>query len=174
MNAAVGNFNAQWRRCRSSTGPLSAHFVASLGLASNAYTTQIEPHTVAEYAMRSSDQHGAARLRPGHDGATCSLGYFKQRTIEGEVARPPWPHKRQPDRLRERRTQCGLANARSGFRRQAAALAATAGLTIPRCCEIWGVARGHAALSFDSLQAGLAKLEIDPADSRRPGPPGRY
>src|SRR5699024_8483739 len=86
INGAVGNFNAHaiaypdvdWRA-------LSRRFVEGLGLAWNAYTTQIEPHdTVAEFCdtVRRANviMIDLARDIWGY----ISQGYFKQALKEGE------------------------------------------------------------------------------------------
>jgi adenylosuccinate lyase len=102
MNGAVGNFNAHvaalpqvdWLR-------ESAAFVESLGLQSNAHTTQIEPHDwIAEYchAIMRAD---TVLLDFSRDmWSYISLGYFKQRLVDGEVG------SRTPRAIWDSRTHC--------------------------------------------------------------------
>ena len=98
MNGAVGNFNAHsiaypdvdWVQ-------LSHDFVESLGIEWNPYTTQIEPHDyMAEYfdAMTRMNQILVDFARD--IWAYISLGYFKQRVMEGEVGSSTMPHKVNP------------------------------------------------------------------------------
>jgi adenylosuccinate lyase len=116
MNGAVGNFNAHvaalphvdWRG-------ITQAFVESLGLASNAYTTQIEPHDwIAEYChalMRAN----TVLLDLSRDmWSYISLGYFKQRVVEGEVGSSTMPHKVNPIDFENAEGNLGLANAMLG------------------------------------------------------------
>src|SRR6202161_2938643 len=98
MNGAVGNFNALVAALpRVDWLDFSRTFVESLGLTSNAYTTQIEPHDwIAEYChalMRAN----TVLLDFSRDmWSYISLGYFKQRVIDGEVGSSTMPHKVNP------------------------------------------------------------------------------
>jgi len=113
MNGAVGNFNAHsiaypdvdWVQ-------LSHDFVESLGIEWNPYTTQIEPHDyMAEYfdAMARMNQILVDFARD--IWAYISLGYFKQRVIEGEVGSSTMPHKVNPIDFENAEGNFGLANA---------------------------------------------------------------
>ena len=91
MNGAVGNFNAHVAALPQVDWPaFSRAFVESLGLASNAHTTQIEPHDwIAEYChalMRAN----TVLLDFARDmWSYISLGYFKQRLSRAKSAHPP-------------------------------------------------------------------------------------
>ena len=116
MNGAVGNFNAMWPRCRTSTGRHSApHSSHRLGFESNPYTTQIEPHDwIAEYChalMRAN----TVLLDLARDmWSYISLGYFKQRLVAGEVGSSTMPHKVNPIDFENAEGNLGLANALLG------------------------------------------------------------
>src|SRR3979409_1293051 len=98
MNGAVGNFNAHVVALPRVDWPeFSRAFVESLGVASNAHTTQTEPHDwIAEYChalMRAN----TVLLDLARDmWSYISLGYFKQRLVAGEVGSSTMPHKGNP------------------------------------------------------------------------------
>src|SRR5882724_11116414 len=106
MNGAVGNFNAHVAALPQVDWPdFSRVFVESLGVASNAYTTQIEPHDwIAEYChalMRTN----TVLLDLARDmWSYISLGYFRQRPVDGEVGSSTMPHKVNPIDFDQART----------------------------------------------------------------------
>jgi adenylosuccinate lyase len=164
MNGAVGNFNAHVAALPAVDWPLlSTRFIASLGLHANAYTTQIEPHDwIAEYchALMRAD---TVLLDFARDmWSYISLGYFKQRLIEGEVGSSTMPHKVNPIDFENAEGNLGLANALlAHFAAKLPVSRLQRDLTDSTVLRNLGVAVGHAVLSFQSLQAGLAKLELD-------------
>ena len=113
MNGAVGNFNAHAVALPFIDWPsFSNAFVTSLGLTPNLYTTQIEPHDwIAEYC------HALMRINTilldlARDfWSYISLGYFKQRLIQGEVGSSTMPHKVNPIDFENAEGNFGLANA---------------------------------------------------------------
>ncbi len=166
MNGAVGNFNAHvvalphvdWRA-------VSQAFVESLGLASNSYTTQIEPHDwIAEYChalMRAN----TVLLDLARDmWSYISLGYFKQRVVEGEVGSSTMPHKVNPIDFENAEGNLGLANAMLGhFADKLPVSRMQRDLTDSTVLRNIGVAIGHSILSYASLAQGLGKIELDSA-----------
>jgi adenylosuccinate lyase len=166
MNGAVGNYNAHvaalpqvdWLK-------VSGAFVESLGLAVNTYTTQIEPHDwIAEYChalMRANTVlFDFARDMWGY----ISLGYFKQRPVEGEVGSSTMPHKVNPIDFENAEGNLGVANALLGhFADKLPVSRWQRDLTDSTVLRNIGVAIGHCVLSYGSLTAGLAKIELDPA-----------
>jgi adenylosuccinate lyase len=166
MNGAVGNYNAHvaalpqvdWLET-------SRTFVESLGLEVNAYTTQIEPHDwIAEYChalMRANTVLlDLARDMWGY----ISLGYFKQRLVEGEVGSSTMPHKVNPIDFENAEGNIGVANALLGhFADKLPVSRWQRDLTDSTVLRNIGVAVGHCALSYGSLTAGLSKIELDPA-----------
>jgi len=164
MNGAVGNFNAHMAALPDVDWPAhSAHFIASLGLEANDYTTQIEPHDwIAEYChalMRAN----TVLLDFARDmWSYISLGYFKQRPIEGEVGSSTMPHKVNPIDFENAEGNLGLANALlAHFADKLPISRLQRDLTDSTVLRNLGVAVGHAALSFQSLQTGLGKVELD-------------
>jgi adenylosuccinate lyase len=164
MNGAVGNFNAHvaalpqidWLQ-------FSREFVESLGLADNAYTTQIEPHDwIAEYChalMRAN----TVLLDLSRDmWSYISHGYFKQRLIEGEVGSSTMPHKVNPIDFENAEGNLGLANALLGhFADKLPVSRLQRDLTDSTVLRNLGVAVGHCVLSYGSLAAGMGKIELD-------------
>ena len=166
MNGAVGNFNAHvaalpqvdWLE-------VSRRFVESLGLAANAYTTQIEPHDwIAEYChalMRAN----TILIDLARDlWSYISLGYFKQRPVAGEVGSSTMPHKVNPIDFENAEGNLGLANALLGhFADKLPISRMQRDLTDSTVLRNLGVAVGHCVLGYGSLSAGLGKIELDPA-----------
>jgi adenylosuccinate lyase len=164
MNGAVGNFNAHvvalpavdWAAC-------SASFVASLGLDPNPLTTQIEPHDwIAEYChalMRTN----TVLLDFARDmWSYISLGYFRQRPVDGEVGSSTMPHKINPIDFENAEGNFGLANALFGhFADKLPISRWQRDLTDSTVLRNLGVAVGHTALACQSLAVGLGKIELD-------------
>ena len=164
MNGAVGNFNAHVAALPQVDWPeFSARFIESLGLTSNPYTTQIEPHDwIAEYChalMRAN----TLLLDLARDLWTyISLGYFKQRLVEGEVGSSTMPHKVNPIDFENAEGNLGLANALLGhFADKLPVSRMQRDLTDSTVLRNVGVAIGHSALSYGSLRVGLGKIELD-------------
>ena len=164
INGAVGNFNAHVAALPQVDWPeFSARFVESLGLSSNPYTTQIEPHDwIAEYChalMRAN----TILLDLARDLWTyISLGYFKQRVVDGEVGSSTMPHKVNPIDFENAEGNLGLANALLGhFAEKLPVSRMQRDLTDSTVLRNVGVAIGHCALSYGSLRVGLGKIELD-------------
>jgi adenylosuccinate lyase len=166
MNGAVGNFNAHvvalpqvdWLA-------FSRTLVESLGIASNAYTTQIEPHDwIAEYC-HALMRVNTVLLDLARDlWSYISLGYFKQRLVEGEVGSSTMPHKVNPIDFENAEGNLGLANALLGhFADKLPISRLQRDLTDSTVLRNLGVAIGHSVLSYGSLKVGLGKIELDPA-----------
>ena len=98
MNGAVGNFNAHISANPDIDWPaLSRRFVKGLGLTYNAYTTQIEPHDwMAELFHAMSRYHTIMIDLCRDTWGYISIGYFGQKTVEGEVGSSTMPHKVNP------------------------------------------------------------------------------
>jgi adenylosuccinate lyase len=91
-----------------------------------------------------------------------SLGYFRQRLREGEVGSSTMPHKVNPIDFENAEGNLGLSNAL--LRHMSEKLPVSRmqrDLTDSTVLRNMGVALGHAVLAYQSLQAGLEKLEIN-------------
>ncbi|OOG55860.1 adenylosuccinate lyase [Rhodanobacter sp. B05] len=164
INGAVGNYNAHvitypeldWQA-------FSQHFVESLGLDYNAYTTQIEPHdNVAEYcdAVRRANTIliDLARDIWGY----ISLGYFKQTLKAGEVGSSTMPHKVNPIDFENAEGNFGLANALLGhFAEKLPISRWQRDLTDSTVLRALGTAFGHSLVALESLKKGLGKLNVN-------------
>ena len=113
LNGAVGNFNAHLAAYPDVDWMThSRAFVESLGLGWNPHTTQIESHDyMAEYF------HALCRLNTilidlcRDVWGYISLGYFRQKTKEGEVGSSTMPHKVNPIDFENAEGNLGLSNA---------------------------------------------------------------
>ena len=169
INGAVGNFNAHVAALPDIDWPgFSAAFVESFAIRSNAYTTQIEPHDwMAEYchAIMRAD---TVLLDFARDmWSYISLGYFKQRIIEGEVGSSTMPHKVNPIDFENAEGNLGLANALfAHFADKLPVSRWQRDLTDSTVLRNVGVAIGHAALAYQSIAAGIEKIDLDEARLR--------
>jgi adenylosuccinate lyase len=164
MNGAVGNFNAHVAAFPQVDWPdFSARFVASLGLVSNAHTTQIEPHDwIAEYCHALMRANTVLFDFARDMWSYISLGYFRQSPVEGEVGSSTMPHKVNPIDFENAEGNLGLANALLGhFADKLPVSRLQRDLTDSTVLRNLGVAVGHAALAYQSLEMGLGKLELD-------------
>jgi adenylosuccinate lyase len=166
MNGAVGNFNAHVAALPRVDWPaFSGRFIRSLGLEPNTHTTQIEPHDwIAEYC------HALARANTvlidfARDMWTyISLGYFRQKPVAGEVGSSTMPHKVNPIDFENSEGNLGLSNALLlHFAEKLPVSRLQRDLSDSTVMRNLGVALGHAVLAYQSLEAGLAKVELDEA-----------
>jgi adenylosuccinate lyase len=164
MNGVVGNFNAHVAALPQVDWPrFSRQFVKSLGLEENAYTTQIEPHDwIAEYCHALMRANTVLIDLARDIWSYISLGYFRQRMIEGEVGSSTMPHKVNPIDFENAEGNLGLANALLGhFADKLPISRMQRDLTDSTVLRNVGVAIGHCVLSYASLSAGLVKIELD-------------
>ena len=113
FNGAVGNFNAHsiaypeldWEA-------VSRSFVEGLGLTYNPLTTQIESHDYVAETFHTLARFNNIILDFDRDmWLYISLGYFKQKTIAGEVGSSTMPHKVNPIDFENSEANLGLSNA---------------------------------------------------------------
>jgi adenylosuccinate lyase len=164
MNGAVGNFNAHVAALPQVDWlSFSESFVESLGLTSNALTTQIEPHDwIAEYCHAMMRANTVLLDLARDMWSYISLGYFKQRLVEGEVGSSTMPHKVNPIDFENAEGNLGLANALlAHFADKLPLSRMQRDLTDSTVLRNVGVAIGHSALSYASLGVGLGKIELD-------------
>ena len=163
LNGAVGNYNAHSVAYPEIDWPaISQQFVTSLGLEWNPYTTQIEPHDyMAEYfdGLARSNQILVDFSRD--IWSYISLGYFKQKIIEGEVGSSTMPHKVNPIDFENAEGNFGLSNALLSYLAQKLPVSRwQRDLTDSTVLRNMGVAVGHSLLALQSLQKGISKLEV--------------
>jgi adenylosuccinate lyase len=164
MNGAVGNFNAHvaalpqvdWQS-------FSGAFVESLAIQSNSHTTQIEPHDwIAEYCHAIMRANTVLVDFARDMWSYIAFGHFKQRMIEGEVGSSTMPHKVNPIDFENAEGNLGIANALLGhFADKLPISRMQRDLTDSTVLRNLGVAIGHCALAYQSLNIGLGKIELD-------------
>jgi adenylosuccinate lyase len=164
INGAVGNYNAHYSAYPEVDWPAFAEeFVESLGLSFNPYTTQIEPHDyVAEYfhilARANTVLIDFSRDIWGY----ISVGYFKQKTIAGEVGSSTMPHKVNPIDFENAEGNLGMANAlMTHFAEKLPISRWQRDLTDSTVLRNMGTCLAHSLIAFKSLQKGISKLEIN-------------
>ncbi len=165
INGAVGNYNAHVASYPDIDWPaFSRHFVESLGLDWQPYTTQIEPHDgVAELCDVSRRIDTIAIDLCRDIWGYISQGYFKQKLKEGEVGSSTMPHKVNPIDFENAEGNFGIASAL--FEHFAIKLPVSRwqrDLTDSTVLRALGTAFGHMLIGFDALQRGLNKLSVNP------------
>jgi len=167
MNGAVGNYNAHVAACPEIDWPALARQVVEgrLGLRFNPHTTQIEPHdAIAELFDALVRTHTILIDLARDIWGYVSLGYFRQRTIAGEIGSSTMPHKVNPIDFENAEGNLGLANALLTHMSQKLPISRfQRDLTDSTVLRNMGVALGHAVLAYDSLARGLDKLEVNRA-----------
>ena len=113
INGAVGNYNAHLSAYPNIDWAKNAEeFVSSLGLTWNPYTTQIEPHDYIAELFDAIARANTILIDFDRDiWGYISLGYFKQKTIAGEIGSSTMPHKVNPIDFENSEGNLGIANA---------------------------------------------------------------
>ena len=167
MNGAVGNYNAHLAAYPDFDWEAFARRVVEkqLGLTFNPYTIQIEPHDCMAELFDALTRTNTILIDWSRDvWAYVSLGYFKQRTKEGEIGSSTMPHKVNPIDFENAEGNFGLANALLTHLSQKLPISRMQrDLTDSTVLRNMGVALGYALLGYDALLRGLEKLEINEA-----------
>jgi adenylosuccinate lyase len=164
INGAVGNYNAHYSAYPDIDWPAFAEeFVESLGLTFNPYTIQIEPHDyIAEYFHVLSRINTILIDFSRDVWGYISVGYFKQKTIAGEVGSSTMPHKVNPIDFENAEGNFGIANAlMSHFAEKLPISRWQRDLTDSTVLRNLGTCLAHSLIGFKSLQKGVSKLEIN-------------
>ena len=164
LNGAVGNYNALLTAYPDSDWPaISRQFVESMGLSWNPYTTQIEPHDYIAELFDAIARFNTILIDFSRDiWGYISIGYFKQRTIEGEVGSSTMPHKVNPIDFENAEGNLGIANALFHHLSQKLPVSRwQRDLTDSTVLRNLGTGIGHVAIALDSLKRGIDKLELD-------------
>ncbi|HEY9546368.1 MAG TPA: adenylosuccinate lyase [Solimonas sp.] len=164
MNGAVGNWNAHYAAYPDVDWPrVTQAFIAALGIAQSPATTQIEPHDyIAEYF------HALSRFNTILIGfcrdiwSYISVGYFKQRTVAGEVGSSTMPHKVNPIDFENDEGNRGIANAILQHLAEKLPISRwQRDLTDSTVLRNLGVGAAHALIAYQSALKGVGKLEAD-------------
>ena len=164
MNGAVGNFNAHLSAYPAvDWESLSRKVIESLGLRQNRLTTQIESHDGIAELFDAISRWNAVLLDFDRDVWTyVSMGYFKQRTVKGEIGSSTMPHKVNPIDFENSEGNLGLANAVMGFMARKLPISRMQrDLTDSTTLRNMGVGFGYTLIAIRSTQKGLGKLELN-------------
>ncbi|MDH3948694.1 MAG: adenylosuccinate lyase [Gammaproteobacteria bacterium] len=166
INGAVGNYNAHlsaypeldWAK-------FAAEFIVSLGLTWNPYTIQIEPHDYIAELFDALARYNTVLLDFDRDIWTyISMGFFKQKTVAGEVGSSTMPHKVNPIDFENSEGNLGLANAIFAHLAQKLPISRLQrDLTDSTVLRNLGVGLAHSVIAYHSTLRGISKLEVDQA-----------
>ncbi len=164
INGAVGNYNAHlisypevdWEQH-------AASFVKSLGLTWNPYTIQIEPHDYIAELFDAVSRFNTILIDFSRDiWSYISIGYFKQKTVAGEVGSSTMPHKVNPIDFENAEGNLGIANAL--FHHLGSKLAISRwqrDLSDSTVLRNLGVGIAHSVIAYESALKGIGKLEVN-------------
>lgn len=164
INGAVGNYNAHLVTYPNVDWQSNAEtFVQSLGLQWNPYTTQIEPHDYMAELFDALARFNTVLIDFNRDvWGYISLGYFKQRTIAGEVGSSTMPHKVNPIDFENSEGNLGLANAVLSHLAQKLPISRwQRDLTDSTVLRNMGVGLAYSLLAYESALKGIGKLQTN-------------
>ena len=164
INGAVGNYNAHIAAYPEVNWIENAEkFIRSLGLTPNPYTTQIEPHDYMAEMFDTICRINTILIDLNRDiWGYISIGYFKQKTVAGEIGSSTMPHKVNPIDFENSEGNLGLANA--VFEHLASKLPISRwqrDLTDSTVLRNMGVGFGYSLVAYQSTLKGLGKLELN-------------
>ncbi|WP_419307111.1 adenylosuccinate lyase [Chromohalobacter israelensis] len=166
INGAVGNYNAHLATYPEIDWAENARiFVEGLGLTFNPYTTQIEPHDYIAELFDAIARFNTILIDFDRDvWGYISLGYFKQKTVEGEVGSSTMPHKVNPIDFENSEGNLGLSNALLGHLAQKLPISRwQRDLTDSTVLRNLGVGLAYGLIAYQATLKGIGKLEANPA-----------
>ena len=166
INGAVGNYNAHLSAYPEVDWQAHAqNFVKRLGLGWNPYTTQIEPHDYIAELFDAFARFNTILIDFNRDiWGYISLGYFKQKTVAGEVGSSTMPHKVNPIDFENSEGNLGLANA--VLHHLASKLPISRwqrDLTDSTVLRNMGVGFGYGLIAYAAVLKGISKLQTNHA-----------
>ena len=164
FNGAVGNYNAHLTAYPDIDWQANAQeFVEGLGLSWNPYTTQIEPHDYVAELFAAVCRFNTVLIDFDRDiWAYISLGYFKQRTVAGEVGSSTMPHKVNPIDFENSEGNLGLANAIMSHLCEKLPISRwQRDLTDSTVLRNIGTGLAHSLIAYRATMKGLGKLELN-------------
>ena len=164
LNGAVGNYNAHLSAYPDlNWAEISKNFIESLGLEQNPFTIQIEPHDYMAELFDAFARLNNIVMDFDRDIWTyISMGFFKQKTIEGEVGSSTMPHKVNPIDFENSEGNIGIANAI--FSHLSAKLPISRmqrDLTDSTVLRNLGVGLAHCMIAYQSTLRGISKLQVN-------------
>ena len=164
INGAVGNYNAHLIAYPDINWEANAEqFVNELGLDWNPFTTQIEPHDFIAELFNAICRFNNVLIDFNRDiWGYISLGYFKQKTIAGEIGSSTMPHKVNPIDFENSEGNLGLANALFSHLAQKLPISRwQRDLTDSTVLRNMGVGFGYSQIAYRATIKGIDKLEIN-------------
>ena len=164
INGAVGNYNAHMVAYPNVDWQAHAEkFVTSLGLTWNPYTTQIEPHDYIAELFDAIARFNTILLDYDRDvWGYISMGYFRQKTIAGEVGSSTMPHKVNPIDFENSEGNLGIANAiMEHLARKLPVSRWQRDLTDSTVLRNLGTGLAHSLIAWQSTLKGNGKLELN-------------
>jgi len=164
INGAVGNYNAHISAYPEIDWAQSAkQFIEQLDLELNPYTTQIEPHDYMAELFDGLARANTILIDFSRDiWGYISMGYFKQKTIAGEVGSSTMPHKVNPIDFENAEGNMGLANAIYGHLATKLPVSRwQRDLTDSTVLRNMGVGLGYSMIACASLDKGIGKLQLN-------------
>lgn len=165
INGAVGNYNAHLSAYPElDWTAIAKNFVASLGVEFNPYTIQIEPHDyIAEYFDVIARFNNILIDFDRDVWGYISMGYFKQKTIAGEVGSSTMPHKVNPIDFENSEGNLGIANALLNHLSNKLPVSRwQRDLSDSTVLRNLGVGIAHSIIAYSSTLRGISKLEANP------------
>ena len=163
-NGAVGNYNAHISAYPEIDWPaFSQQFIESIGLQINPFTIQIEPHDYMAEMFDAISRFNTILIDLSRDiWAYISNGYFKQKTVAGEIGSSTMPHKVNPIDFENAEGNLGIANALLNHLSLKLPISRwQRDLTDSTVLRNLGVGFAHSLIAYQSLIKGLNKLEIN-------------
>ncbi len=177
MNGAVGNYNAHlsawpdfdWEAFSKRVvetpepSPESGLRPWGLGLHFQPFSIQIEPHDYMAELFDAVARANTILIDWSRDvWGYVSLGYFKQKLRDGEVGSSTMPHKVNPIDFENAEGNLGLSNALLRHLSEKLPISRwQRDLSDSTVLRNMGVALGYAVLAYESMAAGLGKLELN-------------
>ncbi|TNE77924.1 MAG: adenylosuccinate lyase [Gammaproteobacteria bacterium] len=164
INGAVGNYNAHLSAYPDIDWEANAEtFITDLGLNWNPYTTQIEPHDYIAELFDAIARFNTILIDFNRDiWGYISLGYFKQKTVAGEVGSSTMPHKVNPIDFENSEGNLGIANAVFAHLAQKLPVSRwQRDLTDSTVLRNMGVGFGYSLIAYQSTLKGIGKLELN-------------
>jgi adenylosuccinate lyase len=164
INGAVGNYNAHLATYPEVDWEANAEaLISNLGLSWNPYTTQIEPHDYIAELFDATARFNTILIDFDRDvWGYISQGYFKQKTIAGEVGSSTMPHKVNPIDFENSEGNLGIANAILGH--LGAKLPVSRwqrDLTDSTVLRSMGVGLSHSLIAYQASLKGINKLQVN-------------
>lgn len=164
INGAVGNYNAHLAAYPEVDWPeLARDFLMNLGLKQHPMTTQIEPHDNVAALCDAVRRFNTVLLDLDRDAwGYISLGYFRQRMVEGEVGSSTMPHKVNPIDFENSEGNVGIAGALlDHFAGKLPVSRWQRDLSDSTVMRNLGLAFGYSVLAYESALKGIGKLEVN-------------